>query len=210
MAVVIEFTVFEFTIDADGTFPNRIVDVPSFIDEIEASAIVPDLVSVTMVDGNCRIEFAADLSSSEIAILEALVLAHDADQANEVHMLPYIWQKKNPAAGQASTKMNVVGFDGSIDGYAVMRPTTATGMNIRLKNAITVGSLTITLTKNGVATTKDFTFNSTKGSRKLLLVTPGKFVFKKGDTIGVRWSSSADMLPAGDNEIDIAIEVMWQ
>lgn len=216
MAVIIPNTVFEYTVDADGTFPQKRVDIPSFIEEIEASSISVALVSVTIVDGNCRIEFATNanvppgLTDAEIAILEGLVQAHTALAAGEPHMIPYIWQVKNPVAGQAATAMKVLGFANIIDDYNLMRPAVPVGLNIRLKNPLTQGSITIVISKNGVVTAKTRVITSADGRKKLWLLNPGNLSYEKKDTIGIHYSTSADMLPSADNEIDINIEMSWK
>jgi hypothetical protein len=203
-------TVFEFTIASEGTFPNQVVDVPSFTEEIQASAITAALVSIAIVDGNCVVTFATDLTDAEVTLLSQLVQAHSATKNGEPHMLPYIWQVKNPPASLAASAMKVVGLANIIDEYNLMRPATPAGVNIRLKNALTQGSLTLTLTKNGAATSKSKTVVPGTGRMKLWLLPPGNLAFEKGDTIGLQITTSADMLPASDNEVSVNLEVAWK
>lgn len=215
MAVVTPNTIFEYTIDADGTFPNRRVDIPSFTEEIEQSAISVALVSITIVEGNCRIEFETNaneppgLTDAEILILEGLVTSHTAASIGEPHMLPYLWQLKNPPAGVTATAMKVSGLANIIDDYNLMRPAVPTGLNIRLKNPLTQGSMTFTITKNGVATNKSKTVLPSDNRKKLWILQTSALSFAKKDTIGIQYSTSADMLPALDNEIVINIEMAW-
>jgi len=208
MAVTVPYTVCEYTIDSDGTFPNKAVDLPSFIDEIEASAIAKVLVAVIIVAGNCRITFATDLSQAEVDILDGLVLAHQALKVGEPHTLPFIWQVKNPVANQASVKMNVMGLANAIDGYVLMRPAMLVGAILRFKNALTTGTLTIHVSRNGTAV-KSYVHTPAKGTRKLWNIIPGTVTYAKGDVAGFRYETSADMLPAADNEIDITMEMGW-
>jgi len=202
-------TVFEFTIDSEGTFPNKKVDIPSFTEEIQASSITAVLVSVAIVGGNCVITFATDLSDAEVVILSGLVEAHTAIPSGEPHTLPYIWQVKNPVAGQAEVKMNVIGLANIIDEYKMMRPSTMAGVQIRLKNALTAGTLTITIAKNNAATSKTKVITPAMGRVTLWLLAPGKLNFEKTDSLGIRYSTSSDMLPTADNELDINCEVSW-
>jgi len=216
VAVIIPNTVFEYTVDADGTFPQKRVDIPSFAEEIEASSISVPLVSVTIVDGNCRIEFATNanvppgLTDAEILVLEGRVQAHTALASGEPHMIPYIWQVKNPVAGQAATAMKVMGFANIIDDYNLMRAAVPVGLNIRLKNPLTQGSLSIIIVKNGVATPRTKVLTSADGRKKLWLLNPGNLSYEKRDTIGIFYAASADMLPSADNEININIEMAWK
>ena len=48
-----------------------------------------------------------------------------------------------------------------------------------------------------------------KGTRKLWNIIPGTVTYAKGDVAGFRYETSADMLPAADNEIDITMEMGW-
>lgn len=214
MAVIIPNTVFEYTIDSDGTFPNRRVDIPSFTEEIQSSAITVPLIGITIVGGNCRIEFATNannppgLTDAEIAILEGLVTSHMATPRGPPDSLPYIWQVKNPLASIAQTVLNVFGLANSIDEYKMMRPSSLIGVNMRLKSQLTAGSLTVTISKNGVATNKSFTFDSTKPKFKLMILAPGKLDFEKGDSLGFMFATDVGFLPL-TNELDITAEVAW-
>jgi len=215
MAATIPNTVFEYTIDSDGTFPNKRVDIASFTDEIQASAISVALLGITIVSGNCVIGFASNanvppgLSAAEIQILDGLVTAHVASPAGEPHMIPYIWQVKNPPAALAATAMKVIGLAGIIDEYNLMRPAVPGGVNIRLKNPLTQGSITLTLTKNNVATARSKSVLPANGRKKVWLLNPGSLIYQKNDTIGIQYATSADMLPAADNEIVANIEMSW-
>lgn len=68
---------FAFTIDSEGLFPNRKVDITRFSQEIRGSgAISVALSDVTVAGGNCVVVFADNLSNDEVLALEALVFAH--------------------------------------------------------------------------------------------------------------------------------------
>lgn len=74
-------TTFQYTIDADETFPNRKVDLPRFTQEIQASTITVALASgsPSVAGGNCVIQFKSDLSDPEALTLEGLVKAHSGE-----------------------------------------------------------------------------------------------------------------------------------
>jgi hypothetical protein len=150
-----------------------------------------------------------DLTDDEVVILSGLVEAHTAIANGEPHTLPYIWQVKNPVANQAEVKMNVIGLANIIDEYKMMRPSTVCGVQIRLKNALTAGTLTVTISKNNAATAKTKVITPAMGRVTLWLFSPGKITFEKGDSLGIRYSTSSDMLPTGDNELDVNCEVSW-
>jgi hypothetical protein len=68
---------YEYTIDADETFPNRKVDLPRFTQEIQASPITIALDgALQVINGNCCIDFKADLGFVDHRTLEGLVQAH--------------------------------------------------------------------------------------------------------------------------------------
>ena len=202
-------TVFNFQISSEGVFPNKKVDVPSFTEEIQASSITAVLVSVEIVGDLCVVTFATDLSAAEELTLSNLVQAHTAAKVGEPHMLPYIWQVKNPVANLAATAMKVIGLAGTIDEYNMMRPGVPTGVNIRMKNALTQGTLTVTVTKNNVATSKSKTITVAMGKKTLWLMKTTDVSLLKSDSIGLQYSTSADMLPTGDNELVCNIEAAW-
>lgn len=69
-------TTYSYTINSDGTFPNKKLDIPSFTTQIRASAIVTALDSVVDNHGNCDITFKDPLSPGDLLLLESLVFAH--------------------------------------------------------------------------------------------------------------------------------------
>lgn len=73
-------SVHQFTINSDGTFPNKKVDVPRFTQEISTDPnITSALDTVDVVAGNCVVTFKADISLDELLALEALVFAHSGE-----------------------------------------------------------------------------------------------------------------------------------
>jgi hypothetical protein len=71
-------TNYYYTINSDGLFPHKKVDVPAFTQEIRASAIATALHEVVILDGNCVVTFKEVLSLSDHVILDTLVQAHQA------------------------------------------------------------------------------------------------------------------------------------
>lgn len=73
-------TRYEYTVNSDGTFPNKKVDLPRFTQEIQASSITVALDGpLQVIDGNCCIDFKLVLSDAEVLVLEALVRAHSGE-----------------------------------------------------------------------------------------------------------------------------------
>jgi hypothetical protein len=76
MACTVPRTVFEFTVDSEETFPEKAVNLDGFAKEIRKSEILPALVDIRLVEGNCRVVFDADLTTPEELILEGLMAVH--------------------------------------------------------------------------------------------------------------------------------------
>lgn len=73
-------TRYEFTVNADESFLNKMVDLPRFEKEIRESAIVVALAgSPQVIDVNCCIDFRDALTSEDLHILEAIVKAHTGE-----------------------------------------------------------------------------------------------------------------------------------
>jgi hypothetical protein len=73
-------TTYPYTINSDGTFPNKKVDLDSLLTQTRAaSGISVALDGITVVGGNCLFAFRADLTSAEILALEAVISAHSGD-----------------------------------------------------------------------------------------------------------------------------------
>jgi hypothetical protein len=71
-------TNYYYTIDSDGLFPHKKVDIPAFTKEIRDSGIATALHEVAIVGGNCVVTFKEVLSMSDHVILDTLVQAHQA------------------------------------------------------------------------------------------------------------------------------------
>jgi len=72
--------IYEYTIDAEGTFGSRKFNRKRFRRELESSTtpeIANNVVGVEEVDGNCRIELSAALNGKGVLALEQLVRNHD-------------------------------------------------------------------------------------------------------------------------------------
>ena len=72
-------TTYSYTVNSEGTFLNKALDIPRFTQEIRASAIVVALDAVAFVDGNCDVTFRDVLSSDDVLLLETLVRAHTGE-----------------------------------------------------------------------------------------------------------------------------------
>jgi hypothetical protein len=79
---------YEYTIDADETFPNRKVDLPRLTQEIQESAITIALNGpLTVLAGNCCIDFKVVLPLVDQAVLDQLVTHHSGEPLPNPHML---------------------------------------------------------------------------------------------------------------------------
>lgn len=66
----------EHTYNISSDFPNGIVNIDTFTDEIEGSSIIKELDYITVGSGDCSIHFKTDLTAGEITTLDGLVAAH--------------------------------------------------------------------------------------------------------------------------------------
>jgi hypothetical protein len=69
-------TTYTFTVNAEGTFYNRKVDVPRFTQEIAASPVITALDTIVIAGGNCLVTFKDALSAEDLAHLESVVHTH--------------------------------------------------------------------------------------------------------------------------------------
>lgn len=68
-------SIHQYTVNADGTFPNKKVDIARFTQEIQAG-IAATLTNISIIDGNCVMTFTETLSNAQVISLETLVFAH--------------------------------------------------------------------------------------------------------------------------------------
>jgi hypothetical protein len=102
---------YEYTIDSDGTFPNRKVDLPRFTKEIQTSAIVTALDgALTIVGGNCFICFKLSLSAGDELVLESIVKAHSGEPLPASPTPVILTSTSGHAVETSSNRMLVVNF----------------------------------------------------------------------------------------------------
>jgi len=63
----------------DGLFPNKLVDIPRFKQEIAASSISVALDTVEIDGENCVVTFKGEATESDVLALEQLVFAHTGE-----------------------------------------------------------------------------------------------------------------------------------
>lgn len=72
---------FEFTINSDGLFPNKKVDIKRLELEIRSSSIpvALNIGSPSVESGNCVIEFKSDLNQQQVLDLESIIMTHSGE-----------------------------------------------------------------------------------------------------------------------------------
>ena len=117
------------------------------------------------------------------------------------------WQKAIPAT-QAATAMGVAG-DTTFPEQIVARAGSVVSLAIRATAARTAGTLTCTVTKNGVATALTAVLDGTNPQTKVTLSAIGSITFVAGDRIGVTLATDSAWLPAGTDNVIAAVEVSY-
>jgi hypothetical protein len=103
--------------------------------------------------------------------------------------------------------MQISSFPASINEMALPRKTSLLTLAIILSAAPTAGLIRFEITKNGVDTGKTFDMDMTTGTRQMWEFKPGELTGVKGDRIGVKWGSSAALLPSGSIDGVVLAEV---
>jgi hypothetical protein len=75
-------SIHQYTIDADGTFLNKKVDIPRLISELQTGLPNVTLSNIQILDGNCVMTFIETLSYEQIVALETLVFAHTGESSS--------------------------------------------------------------------------------------------------------------------------------
>jgi hypothetical protein len=122
--------------------------------------------------------------------------------------LPAMWRQVDIAAGQAT------GLAMSIPGISkveipMARKCSIVSVAITLSESITAGLIRFELTKNSVATGKQFDMTSAHGTKHIWEFEPGDLVGDKGNELGMLWGSSGSLTPDGSIEAVLYIEVQW-
>lgn len=110
----------------------------------------------------------------------------------EVHFMPEMWAQQNVAAGQTDVALSAT-VSAHFDTIKMIRAGSIVGIATRLTEAITAGTITVTVTKNGVACA--MTLSHGTGTGGSAIQAAGIDNYNSGDLIGVRVTTSAGFLP---------------
>jgi hypothetical protein len=110
--------------------------------------------------------------------------------------MPEQWTRLNVPAGQTNVIMSS-SVSTNFDDIKMMRPGSIIGIATRLTQTIAAGSLTVFITKNGVAGTLSIVHTSGTGS--VAVQAEGVDTYVAGDLIGVRFTTNAGFLPLTAN-----------
>jgi hypothetical protein len=106
--------------------------------------------------------------------------------------MPEQWVKLNVPANQAATPM-FAQVSTNFDTIKAIRAGSIVGLCTRLSEAITAGTLTVTVTINGVAGTLSLVHSSGSGSQVTQVTGIDNYV--AGDLLGIQFSTNAGFLP---------------
>jgi hypothetical protein len=121
-----------------------------------------------------------------------------------VETMPEQWVQQNVAANQTNVALSAL-VSTNFDTIKMMRGGSVVGMSTRLTEAITAGTLTVTLTKNGVAGTLSIPHTSGVGSVSTQAV--GIDTYVAGDLIGIQITTTAGFLPV-TTDLEAWLEVV--
>lgn len=126
---------------------------------------------------------------------------------SDITYLPDRWEKNDVAANLVD---DVVASSVSqlFDEIPVTRTVSVLGIRTQLTEAITAGTLTVTVFINGVATAAALVHTSASNpSGGGVTFAPGVAVAAPGQTIGVRVTTDAGFLPDGSTDLSVLVEV---
>jgi hypothetical protein len=110
-----------------------------------------------------------------------------------IEAMPEIWAQENVAASQTNVPLSAQ-VSTSFDTIKMIRAGSIVGLGTRLTEAITAGTLTVSITKNGAAGTLSIV-HSTSSLGSALTQAAGIDTYVAGDLIGVQLTTSAGFLP---------------
>lgn len=119
--------------------------------------------------------------------------------------LPVAWNDAN-LPPNATREMAVGGAPVGLDDIPVPRKCSVVSISALLSQALTSGSLTLTLRKNGSASSIQATVG-TGATTNVVDLAPGAAVYEAGDTIGIELTTSAGLAPAGTIDVLAFVEV---
>jgi hypothetical protein len=122
-----------------------------------------------------------------------------------IQTMPEQWASLNVGAGLTNVAMSTQ-VSTNFDDIKMMRPGSIVGLATRLTQAITAGSLTVSITTNGVAGALSIVHTSGSGSVATQVV--GIDAYLAGDLIGIQFTTTAGFLPALTANLEAWIEIL--
>lgn len=110
----------------------------------------------------------------------------------EVNFMPEMWAQQNVAASQTNIALAAT-VSTNFDTIKMIRSGSIVGISTRFTEAITAGTITVTVTKNGVAGTLSLVHSSGTGGSATQAA--GIDTYVAGDLIGIQITTSAGFLP---------------
>jgi hypothetical protein len=115
---------------------------------------------------------------------------------------PEMWAQPNVPANQAATPLSAQ-VSGNNNAVRMTRTGSIVGLSTRLTEAITAGTLTVTVTKNGTPVALALVHTSGTGSQ--ITQAAGIDTYVAGDLIGIQYATNAGFLPI-TTDLDAWIE----
>lgn len=178
---------------------------------------VADIVTVIMRDTQGQALGEEDYDDDRARALHDAIIAQTvdagtvsvtqfiSDESLDRTYLPTIWQESNVTAGQATgVALDIIGT--SLVQLPMARAGSIMSLGIVLTSAVTAGLLRLEITRNGTDTGR--TFDITSGDKKIWEFEAGQLAFTKGQELGVKWGSNAELAPTGF-ELNVFFEVQW-
>jgi len=109
-----------------------------------------------------------------------------------VETMPELWAQANVAANQTGVALSAL-VSTSFDTVKMIRAGSITGLGTRLTQAITAGTLTVRVTKNGSPGTLSVVHTTGTGGNATQA--PGIDTYIAGDLIGVQLTTTSGFLP---------------
>ena len=119
--------------------------------------------------------------------------------------LPIVWVDNNLPVN-ADRNMAAAGFPAGLDQIPVAKDGSLTSVVLLLTQAVTSGTITLTLRINGVATATQVTMDDTDGTVKVAEIAPGAVALVEGDTIGFHLATTTPFSPAAQIDVIVYVE----
>jgi hypothetical protein len=110
-----------------------------------------------------------------------------------------VWYQENVVAGLTDQNMKIV-ETGAVPSLPIFDDGSVLGIEVRISNPITAGSITIDLAKNGTNIAQTVTLTSASQTGFVAIPRNGR-KFARGDLYNMRYTTSAGLLPSGTIDI---------